>query len=85
MVTSDQIRAARALVRWSAKDLAERSGVSLNTVQRMEAADGIPGGLTKTLAAIRAALESAGVIFIASNGDGPGVRLRKEGGGDNTL
>ena len=77
MITSDQLRAARALIRWSAKDLAERSGVSLNTVQRMEAATGIPGGLTKNLAAIRTTLEAAGVEFIAENGGGPGVRLRK--------
>lgn len=74
MLTSDQIRAARALVRWSARDLAEKSGVSLNTIQRMEAAQGVPSGLTKNLQAVQAALEAAGVEF--TNGDAPGVRLR---------
>jgi transcriptional regulator with XRE-family HTH domain len=78
MLNSDQIRAARALVRWSARELAEHSGVSLNTVQRMEAAEGVPAASGKNLAAVQKCLEAAGVIFIAENGEGPGVRLRKE-------
>ncbi len=77
MITADQIRAARALVRWSARVLAEMSGVSLPTIQRMESANGVPTGLSKTLEAIERALEKAGVEFIDENGGGPGVRLKQ--------
>lgn len=79
MVTAEQIRAGRALLRWSAKKLAEESGVSLPTIQRMEAAEGTPGGLAKNLDAIKQALEAAGVHFVDPNGLGPGVRLRGKG------
>jgi len=77
MLTSDQIRAARALLRWSARELAEKAEISLPTVQRLEAAEGIPSTSVKTLMAVQAALEAAGVEF--TNGDAPGVRLRKRG------
>jgi len=78
MLTSDQIRAARALVRWSARELAERAGVSLPTIQRIEAADGLPSTSVKTLDAVRRALEEAGVEFTPDTSDGePGVRLKK--------
>lgn len=77
MITSDQIRAARALIRWSAEDLAEQSGVGLSTIRRMEAADGVPTASGKNLAAVQNALEVAGVHFIAPNGGGPGVRLKE--------
>ena len=76
MITADQIRAARALVRWSARVLGEMSGVSLPTIQRMESANGVPTGLSKNLEAIERALEKAGVEFIDENGGGPGVRLK---------
>src|SRR3954451_16914560 len=56
MITADQIRAARALLRWSAKHLADKTGVSLNTIQRMEAAIGVPRGLAKNLEAVQEAL-----------------------------
>jgi transcriptional regulator with XRE-family HTH domain len=74
MVTSAQIRAARALLNWTVRDLAERAGVHRNTVTRTETDATGPGHAT---AAIRAALEAAGVIFVDENGEGPGVRLRK--------
>jgi transcriptional regulator with XRE-family HTH domain len=75
MITGDQIRAGRALVRWSARELAEKAGLSLPTVQRLETANGVPATSVKTLTSIKAALEHAGVEF--TNGDTPGVRLRK--------
>jgi transcriptional regulator with XRE-family HTH domain len=75
MLTSDQIRAGRALVRWSARELAEKAKLSLPTVQRLEAAQGVPSASVKTLISIKEALESAGVEF--TNGDLPGVRLRR--------
>ncbi len=74
MVTSAQIRAARALLNWTVRDLAERAGVHRNTITRAETDATGPGHAT---AAIRAALEVAGVIFVDENGEGPGVRLRK--------
>jgi transcriptional regulator with XRE-family HTH domain len=77
MKTSDQLRAARALIRWDQKDLAQRSGVSVPTIKRLEAQPGNLSANVPTLAAIRRALEVAGVIFVAENGEGAGVRLRQ--------
>jgi hypothetical protein len=76
-LTSEQIRAARALLRWSAVDLAGASAVAANTIRRAEVAEG-PTTLTAANdLAIRRTLEEAGVEFIDENGGGPGVRLRK--------
>ena len=77
MITASQIRAARALLRWPAKGLAEASGVSVPTIQRMEAAEGVPSGLSRNLEALQNTLEEAGVMFIDENGGGAGVRLRQ--------
>lgn len=77
MIVGAQIRAARALVRWTVEDLAKSAKVGVMTVRRAEASDGPPSMLLNNMAAIRAALEAAGVEFIAENGGGPGVRLRK--------
>ena len=77
MITSEQIRAARALLRWSAEELAKASGVGHSTIRRIEAADGVPAATAKNLLAIQRALETAGVLFIPENGGGPGVRLRR--------
>jgi transcriptional regulator with XRE-family HTH domain len=71
-----QLKAARELVGWSQQVLADRSGVSLPTIQRLEAAGGELGGFTRTREKIAAALQGAGVMFIAGDGGGPGVRLR---------
>ena len=71
------MRAARALLRWSALDLAEASKVGVATIRRVEVVDGeIPVTLANE-AALRQALEAAGVEFIDENGGGVGVRLRK--------
>jgi len=70
------MRAARALLRWSAADLSERSSVGTATIQRMEVMDGVPAGNVKTLIAIQQALEGAGIEFIGNPDDSPGVRLR---------
>ena len=74
-----QVRAARSLLGLSREQLAEASGVPLRTVARLELGEGSPQ--KRTLAAIRAALEAAGVIFLEENGGGAGVRLRKSGDG----
>ena len=77
-VSIRQIKAARALLAWSQNKLADESGISEPTIKRLESVDGNLGGREETNRAIVAALERAGVIFVAENGDGPGVRLRKE-------
>jgi transcriptional regulator with XRE-family HTH domain len=76
MTISDaQSRAARALIGWSREDLAKASNVSLRTIVDFERAAREPHAATLT--ALRLALEIAGVVFIAENGEGPGVRLKK--------
>ena len=77
VITSEQVRAARALIRWEQRDLAESSKVSLPSIKRLETSPGQLSAQPRTVDAIRAALEAAGVIFVAENGGGPGVRLRK--------
>jgi hypothetical protein len=74
MLTSGQIRAARALVRWSARELAEKAHLSLPTIQRLEAAEGIPSTSVQTMLSIKTALEKAGVEF--TNSESPGVRMK---------
>jgi transcriptional regulator with XRE-family HTH domain len=77
MISSSQVRAAKALLRWSGEELASKAGVSLSTVRRVEAADGMPDSQSiKTIMAIKRALEDAGVEFIGSPDDRPGVRLK---------
>lgn len=76
-VSIRQIKAARALLGWSQDDLAQNSGISAPTVKRLEAADGDIGGRPETGEALVAALEKAGVEFIAENGGGAGVRMKK--------
>ena len=80
MITAEQIRGGRALLRWSARQLADDSGVSWATVQRMEAADGVPPGRSMSLEQVQRTLERAGIVFIdAEEGvGGPGVRLRED-------
>jgi transcriptional regulator with XRE-family HTH domain len=81
MLTAAQMRAARALVGMEQKTLAELSGVSLPTIQRMEASNGVVRGVIETLMKVMGALEAAGVEFInegvVSAGGGRGVRLRR--------
>jgi hypothetical protein len=76
-LTSAQIRAARALIRWSALQLAEKTAVGVTTIRRAE----LTASATKLTRvndqAIRRVLEAAGVEFIDENGGGPGVRLRE--------
>jgi predicted transcriptional regulator len=77
MLRSEVLRAARALVRWEQRDLAEASAVSLPTIKRLESQPGAISAHASTVVALRRALEGAGVEFIEENGGGPGVRLRK--------
>ena len=77
-LTSAQIRAGRALIRWRAEDLAEVSAVGVATIRRAELADGQTAMTVANQIAIRRALEDAGVEFIDEDGGGPGVKLRKQ-------
>ncbi len=79
MLTGEQIRAARSLLRMEQKELAKSSEVSLPTIKRLEAINGNVNAYGTTLEKIRDALETAGVSFVDPNGMGPGVRLRESG------
>ncbi|MEI6098600.1 MAG: helix-turn-helix transcriptional regulator, partial [Alphaproteobacteria bacterium] len=75
-MTPAQCRAARALIGISQDDLAKSSDVAKATIGAFELDQ--RGPYARTLDAIRAALESAGVVFLPENGNGPGVALRKD-------
>jgi hypothetical protein len=76
-LTSGQIRAARALLRWRAEDLAKASSVGVATIRRAELAETETSMTAPNDAAVRRAFEAAGIEFINENGSGPGVRLGK--------
>jgi ribosome-binding protein aMBF1 (putative translation factor) len=76
-ISSSQIRAARALLKWSAQDLASASALGVNTIRRAEVAEAEIALTAANSLAVRNALETAGVEFIEENGGGPGVRLKK--------
>jgi transcriptional regulator with XRE-family HTH domain len=75
-ITGAQIRAGRALLRWSAEELASRSKLGVATIRRAEGQDGPVTATAANLDAIRNALEAGGVEFIPQNGGGAGVRFR---------
>lgn len=76
-ISSAQLRAARALLRWSALELAKAAKVGVATIRRVEVMEGEIPVTSANEAALRRALEAAGVEFIDENGGGLGVRLRK--------
>jgi transcriptional regulator with XRE-family HTH domain len=80
MITASQLRAARPLLGIDQRDLAAQSGLSLPTIQRMEASDGVIRGNVDSMMKLVAALDAAGVELISENatstGSGRGVRLK---------
>jgi transcriptional regulator with XRE-family HTH domain len=76
LITSSQLRAARALLKITAIDLALISGVGISTIKRFELSDGVPSGNIKTIDSLKKALEKAGIEFIGTPDDRPGVRLK---------
>jgi len=76
VITSAQIRAARGILNWSRKDLAEHSGVSFASMMRLESFKGVPASNFKTLESIKQAFEKAGVEFIGTPESGAGVRWK---------
>jgi transcriptional regulator with XRE-family HTH domain len=85
MITSQQMRAARALLGLDQRQLAELAGLSLPTIQRMESSDGQVRGVVDTLVKVITALERAGIELLGENapstGTGRGVRLRETASG----
>lgn len=79
-MTGEQIRAARALLSWTAAELGKKSGVSYPTVQRLDATKGQVRGQHTTIRAIRQALEGAGIQFLnaADLAEGQGVAIKSE-------
>ncbi len=88
MITSQQMRAARALLGIDQRQLAEFAKLSLPTIQRMEASDGQVRGVVDTLVKVISALENAGIELIGENapssGVGRGVRLKETLAGRST-
>ena len=80
MITAAQLRASRALLGLDQRKLAELSGLSLPTIQRMEASEGVIRGNVDSLMKLVAALDAAGIELISDNavssGGGRGVRLK---------
>jgi len=76
LITSGQIKAARALLGITAARLAELSGVAYTTVVRLESSEGVPSGNVKTLGSVQKAFEAAGLEFIGTPESGAGVRWR---------
>ena len=76
MISGVQIRAARAALRWTIDELAEKSGLGVRTIKRFEGFDGIPSSRTSTLAELKGTFEAAGIEFTGTPEDGPGIRLR---------
>jgi ribosome-binding protein aMBF1 (putative translation factor) len=75
MITGGQIRAARAALRWSVQELANKAGVSTQTIKRFEVVEGIPQSRTQTLLDVKSALEAGGIEFIGMSSDRPGIRI----------
>jgi transcriptional regulator with XRE-family HTH domain len=77
MLTSMQIKLARHALRWSVAELATHTGVSSSTIKRIEASDGPPNSTKANLIALQKALEAAGIEFIGTPEDAPGIRIHK--------
>jgi transcriptional regulator with XRE-family HTH domain len=76
VITSEQIRAARQLIRITADQLAISSGVGVATIRRFELMTGVPSGNARLVESIQRALEEAGVEFVGTPDDRPGVRFK---------
>ena len=75
MITGIQIRSGRAALNWSIEQLASESSISVRTIKRMEATTGVPSSTKANLNAIKTALEAAGIEFIGTPDDRPGIRI----------
>jgi transcriptional regulator with XRE-family HTH domain len=73
MISGAQVRAARAMLGWSVRDLARRASVSIAAVQLIEEATGLPSTIREQLDAVQATLQGGGIEFL--DGAAPGLRL----------
>jgi transcriptional regulator with XRE-family HTH domain len=78
MITGEQLRAARAMLKMEQGELAELSGVSIETIKRLERVDGPLNAQSMTLHNLQKILEAEGVIFLPENGNLPGLKLRRD-------
>ena len=78
MISSKQIKAARMLLGWKGKDLADKSGVGITTLRRYEAQDGIPNANKFVIKAIKGCLEEEGIVFSGDPVKDPGVSLNQK-------
>ena len=78
MITVQQLQMARAALGWSLDVLGDKSGVSSRTIRRIESEGGLEKATTANLKLIKQTLEQAGIEFIGSVEEGPGVRLWKK-------
>jgi transcriptional regulator with XRE-family HTH domain len=79
MITGAQIRSARHALKYSAAQLSKLSNVSVRTIKRMEADDGIPNSTMPNILAVKSTLEAAGIEFIGMPDDAPGIRIHGHG------
>ncbi len=78
MIFTEQIKAARMLLHWDQSMLADRAGLAISTVKKLEAKSGLAQGHAETIWKLQRALEEAGIVFInEDDSGGPGVRLRQ--------
>ena len=77
MISSRQIKAARALLGWKGQDLADKSGVGVTTLRRYETQDGVPNANTFVIKAIKDCFEGAGIVFSGDPVKSPGVSLNQ--------
>jgi transcriptional regulator with XRE-family HTH domain len=75
MLSGVQIRMARNALRWSVKELADHSDVSTSTITRAETVDGVPKTTRANLLALKDTLETAGIEFLGTPDDAPGIRI----------
>ena len=75
-ITGEQIRAARGALNWSVRELADHSGVATATIVRYELEAGVPKSRKDNLGFLKRCFETAGIEFIGTPDDGPGIRIR---------
>ena len=76
MISSAQIRAARALIGWSREELSKNSGIGISALMRLESSEGVPGGNIRTFEAVQKAFEKQGIEFTGTPDSGAGVRFK---------
>ena len=85
LITAEQIRAARSVLGWTNVELALKSGVGSATLKRYEAVSGVPLSRKDNLARIKAAFEAAGIEFIGTPDDAPGIRIHRPKSPQNSV